>query len=423
MTFFIAVLILLALVGLPLFLILSGLALAGFFSEDLNPALYFAELLRLANNPTLIAIPLFTFGGYLLAESKAPERLVRLARALMGSLPGGLAVVALVIMALFTAFTGASGITIIAMGGLLLPALLKGGYPERFSLGLLTASGSIGLLFPPSLPLILYGVVAATPIDHLFIGGLIPGLLLVSGMSLYCVKRGMGVMGNRKNYERVPLMPAVKAAAWEIPLPVIVIGGIYGGIFTVTEAAVVTASYLVLVECFIIRDIHPVKDLPRVMKQSSVLIGGILLILGAALALTNFLVFADVPTTLLGWIQTTVKSKFAFLLLLNLFLLLVGCMMDIFSALVVVVPLILPLAVGYGIHPVHLGIIFLANLEIGYCTPPVGLNLFIACFRFKKPILTLYRAALPFLLIQLVILALITYLPELTLLPVKIFAR
>ncbi|MDP8239168.1 MAG: TRAP transporter large permease subunit [Candidatus Hatepunaea meridiana] len=421
MSLLILILVLFALIGLPLFLVLSGLALAGFISADLNPALYFAELLRLTNNPTLIAIPLFTFGGYLLAESNASKRLVRLANALMGNLPGGLALVALFIMALFTAFTGASGITIIAMGGLLLPALLKGGYSERFSLGLLTASGSIGLLFPPSLPLILYGVVAGTPIDKLFIAGIVPGLLLVSGMALYSVYIGSGTMKIRVDQPKEPLLPAIKSAIWEIPLPFIVVGGIYGGFFTVTEAAVVTASYLLIVECFIIRDLHPIRDLPRILTESSILIGGILLILGAALALTNFLIFTDVPTIMLSWIKSVVTSRFAFLLLLNVFLLIVGCMMDIFSALVVVVPLILPIALSYGIDPIHLGVIFLANLEIGYCTPPVGLNLFIASFRFKQPILKLYRAALPFLVIQLIILALITYLPQLSLFPVSLF--
>ena len=422
MSFILAALLFLTLAGLPLFLVLSGLAMAGFASADLNSALYFAELLRLANNPTLVAIPLFTFAGYLLAESKAPERLVRLARALLGDLPGGLAVVALLVMALFTAFTGASGITIVAMGGLLLPALLKGGYTEKFSLGLLTASGSIGLLFPPSLPLILYGVVSETPIDQLFIAGVIPGMLLVAGMAVFSVRKGIGVRSG-SSAEKVQLLPAVKSAAWEIPLPIIVVGGIYGGFFTVTEAAVVTAAYLTVVECFIKRDIHPVRDLPRVLTESSVLIGGILLILGAALALTNFLVYADVPTTLLGWIKVIVKSRLAFLLLLNLFLLLVGFLMDVFSALVVVVPLILPLALDYGVHPIHLGVIFLANLEIGYCTPPVGLNLFISSFRFKQPILKLYRAALPFLVIQLLILGLITYIPQLSLFPVRLFSN
>lgn len=421
MNFLFVGLALIAISGLPLFLVLSALALIGFSSADLDLSLYFAELLRLTRNPTLVAIPLFTLAGYLLAESRAPERLVRLARALVGWLPGGLAVVALMVMALFTAFTGASGVTIVAMGGLLLPALLKGGYREKFSLGLLTASGSVGLLFPPSLPLILYGVVAETSIDKLFIGGVVPGLVMVLGLSLYCVRHGLSIK-SAEGVGREPLLPALKEAGWEVALPVVVVGGIYGGLFTATEAAVVTVAYLTIVECFIIGDIHPIRDLPRVLKDSSVLIGGILLILGAALALTNYLVYADVPTVLLGWIRSAVTSPIAFLILLNLFLLMVGCLMDVFSALVVVVPLILPLALDFGIDPVHLGIIFLANLEIGYSTPPVGLNLFIASFRFNRPILKLYHATLPFLAIRLAILALVTYIPALTLYPVELFA-
>ena len=423
LSFIYIILAIIALAGLPLFLVLSVLALTGYISADINPAIYFAELLRLANNPVLIAIPLFTLAGFILAGSKAPQRLVNLANALIGGLPGGLAIVALVVMAVFTSFTGASGITIIALGGLLLPALLKDGYPERFSLGLLTASGSIGLLFAPSLPLILYGIVSETSIDNLFIGGFIPGILLVSGMAIYSVRSGSTISRQNENKPKVKLLPAVRDAIWEIPLPVIVIGGIYGGFFTATEAAVITASYLIIVECFIIGDIHPLRDLPRVLRESCVLIGSILLILGSALALTNYLVYADIPTILLGWIKSVVTSKIGFLLLLNVFLLIVGCLMDVFSALVVVVPLILPIALDYGIDPIHLGIIFLANLEIGYCTPPVGLNLFIASIRFQKPVLALYRAALPFLLIQLIILALITYVPLLTLYPVQLFGR
>lgn len=421
MSVFVICLALLAFAGLPLFLVLAALALAGFSSADLNPGLYFAELLRLAGNPTLVAVPLFTLSGYILAESHAPERLVRLARALVGWMPGGLAVVSVVLLAIFTAFTGASGITIVALGGLLFPVLLKGGYHKRFSLGLLTSSGSIGLLFPPSLPLILFGVVAETSINDLFIGGILPGLLLVSGISLYCVKQGLSV-GKTSKGKRESILPAIINARWEIPLPILVIGGIYGGFFTASEAAIVTASYLILVECFIIKDIHPFRDLPRVMVESSVLIGGILIILGSALALTNFLIYSDVPTILLTWIKSVVNSRITFLIMMNLFLLAVGCLMDVFSALVVVVPLLLPIASEFGIHPVHLGIIFLANLEIGYSTPPVGLNLFISSFRFNQPILKLYRATLPFLSIQLVILILITYIPALTLLPVKLFS-
>ena len=411
----------LAVAGVPLFLIISAIALLGFRSQGLDSVVYFAELMRLANNPTLVAVPLFTFAGYMLAESHAPERMVRLARALFGWMPAGLAVVALAVMALFTAFTGASGVTIVAMGGLLLPVLMKANYSERFSLGLLTSSGSIGLLFPPSLPLILYGVVSQTSIDKLFMGGIVPGLLLVAGMAGFAIQSRRGV--HRPAPEtKERLLPALKGAIWEAPLPIIIVGGIYGGFFTAAEASVVTVSYLLIVECFILRDLHFFKDLPRVIQESSVLVGGILVILGAALALTNFLIYADIPTAILGWIQEFVSSKVTFLLLLNVFLLIVGCLMDIFSALVVVVPLILPIAVHYGVDPLHLGIIFLANLEIGYCTPPVGLNLFIASFRFRKPILELYQATLPFLAIQLIVLILITYVPQLTLFPIKLFS-
>lgn len=422
MTFFLIGLIAAAIAGLPLFLVLSALAIAGFVSQDLAQSLYFAELIRLAENPTLVAIPLFTLAGYILAESKASNRLVRVARALIGWMPGGLAVVALAGMALFTAFSGASGITIIAMGGMLLPALLKGGYSEKFSLGLLTVSGSVGLLFPPSLPLIIYAVVAETPVDQMFIAGIAPGLVMVAALTGYCMIRARGGATVTAT-ETEPVLPALKSAVWELPLPIIVIGGIYGGFITATEAAIVTVSYLLIVECLIIRDIHPFRDLPRILVESSVLIGGILLILGAALALTNFLVYADVPTTLLVWIKSVVTSRIGFLLLLNVFLLVVGCLMDVFSALVVIVPLILPVALKFGIHPVHLGIIFLTNLEIGYNTPPIGLNLFLSSFRFNRPILSIYRSTLPFLAVQVVVLIIITYVPLITLYPLQILGK
>jgi len=299
---------------------------------------------------------------------------------------------------------------------------MKSGYKEKFSLGLLTVSGSVGLLFPPSLPLIIYAVVAETPVDKMFIAGIIPGLVMVSGLSAFCIRQGI-TQKILKDTVKEPILPAIKDSVWELPLPVIVIGGIYGGLFTVTEAAVVTVCYLIIVEVFIIRDIHPFRDLPRILTESSVLIGGILLILGAALALTNFLVYADIPMTLLDWIKSIVKTRIGFLLMLNLFLLLVGCLMDIFSALVVIVPLILPIALEFGVDPVHLGIIFLTNLEIGYNTPPIGLNLFISSFRFKRPVLKLYRSTLPFLVIQFIILLLITYIPALTMYPVDILGK
>ncbi len=417
-----------ALAGLPLFLVISAIAIYGFLTESLSISLYFAELVRLAETPTLVAIPLFTLAGYILAESNAANRLVRIARALLGWLPGGLAVVALAGMALFTAFSGASGVTIVAMGGLLFPALLKGRYEERFSLGLLTVSGSVGLLFPPSLPLIIYGLVANTPVDAMFKAGIIPGILMVVCLSLYSMYKGRNLYPRNEKSDKdkvidEPLKPILKKAIWEIPLPIIILGGIYGGFFTATEAAIVTVVYLIIVECFIIRDIHPTRELPKVIVNSTVLIGGILLIMGSALALTNYLVYIDVHAGLLGWVKSVAHSKFQFLLMLNLFLLLIGCMMDIFSALVVVVPIILPVAISYGIDPVHLGIIFLTNLEIGYNTPPIGLNLFIASFRFERPIIELYRATLPFLIIQLIVLQIITYIPALSLFSVQVFAK
>ena len=419
MSFFLITLVAIALAGLPLFLVLSILALAGYITTDQVQILYFAQLIQLAEKPTLLAIPLFTLAGFILAESRASDRLIKVARLILGWMPGGLAIVALVTMAIFTAFTGASGVTIVAMGGLLMPSLIKSGYKEKFSLGLLTASGSIGLLFPPSIPLIIYGVVSETPIDSLFIGGILPGIVIITGMAIYCFRHGL-LIKHEIEEKQESIIYAIKDAIWELLLPVVVIGGIYGGLFTVTEAAVVTVHYLIVVECFIKRDIKIIRDMPRILTESSVLVGGILVILGAALALTNVLVYLDIPTVILNWIKEIVKSPIAFLLLLNIFLLLVGFLMDIFSALVVIVPLIYPIAMGYGIDPVHLGIIFLANLEIGYCTPPVGLNLFIASFRFNRPVLSLYKAALPFLGIQLIALLLITYIPALTLFPVSI---
>ncbi len=329
MSFLPVVLIVIALAGLPLFLVLSLLALYGYVSIDQVPILFFTEFSKLAKNSTLVAIPLFTLAGFILAESRASDRLVAVARVLLGWLPGGLAIIAVLTMALFTAFTGASGVTIVAMGGLLFPSLLRSGYKEKFSLGLLTASGSVGLLFPPSLPLIIYGVVSETPINKLFIGGIIPGMLMITGLVLYCIKHGLKLKVGQDSIE-TPVLPSVKAAIWEMLLPVVVVGGIYTGYFTATEAAIVTVLYLLIVECYITRDIHPIRDLPRILSESSILIGGILMILGAALALTNVLVDIEAPEIALGWIRSVVTSRFVFLLLLNLFLLVVGFMMDIF---------------------------------------------------------------------------------------------
>lgn len=409
------ILILLALLGAPLFSIIAAIALLSFHFLGIDTSAVIVEMYRLASAPTLIAIPLFTFAGYILAESKSPKRLVNLSNALFGWLPGGLAIVALVTCAFFTAFTGASGVTIVAIGGLLYPILKKEGYTENFSLGLMTSSGSLGLLFPPSLPIILYAIVAKINIDQLFLAGIIPGFLLILLLSIYCIRTGVVAKIPKTSFNWKNLFLALKAAIWEIPLPFIIIGGIYGGFFTATEAAAITAFYVLIIEVFVYRDLSLFKDVPRIMKESMVLVGGILVILGAALGLTNYLIDEQVPMKILSFMQNFISSKILFLIMLNILLLIVGCMMDMFSAIIVVVPLIVPIAKEFGVDPVHLGVIFLTNLEIGYFTPPVGLNLFISSFRFEKPVLKLYVAALPFFLIYLVALLIITYVPELSL--------
>jgi tripartite ATP-independent transporter DctM subunit len=408
-------LILFALFGTSLFVIIASVALIAFFFADIDSSAVIIELYRLASQPILLAIPLFTFAGYLLAESKTPQRLVELSRAFFGWLPGGLGIVTLVSCAVFTAFTGASGVTIIALGGLLYPVLKKENYPEKFNLGILTASGNLGLLFPPSLPIILYGLISETSIDKLFIAGIIPGMLMVTLMSIYSVNRMQKINPNIEAFSIKKAWQATKNAAWEIPLPFIILVGIYGGFFTVTEAAAVTAFYVLIVEVFIYKEVSLTKGLPKVMKDSMILVGGILVILSAAMGLANYMIYDEIPMQILEWMKNYITSKVAFLLVLNVFLLIVGALMDIFSAILVIVPLITPIALSFGVDPVHLGIIFLANLGIGYSTPPVGMNLFIASFRFEKPVLKLYVATIPFLIILLIALALITYIPELSL--------
>lgn len=409
------ILILLALLGAPLFAIIGAFAMLSFAAEGIESSAVMVELYRICSSPTLVAIPLFTFAGYALAESKTPVRLVNLARALFGSFRGGLSVVALVTCAVFTAFTGASGVTIVALGGLLLPILLKEQYPERFSLGLITASGSLGLLFPPSLPLILYALVAKISIDKLFAAGILPGIFLVAALSLYGIRVGKKADVPTTPFSWANLRKAAREAIWEIPLPIIIIGGIYSGAFTATEAAAVTAFYVLVVEVFIYKDLHLFRDIPRVMRESMVLVGAILMIIGTAMGLTNYLVDEQVPMKLFELTQRFIDSPAMFLIVLNVFLILVGMMMDIFSAIIVVVPLIIPIALAYGIDPVHLGIIFLTNLEIGYLTPPVGLNLFISSIRFKKNVFTIVRSTLPYIAILLIALIVITYVPSLSL--------
>jgi len=413
-------LLLLAILRTPLFAIIAASAMLGFYSEDIHLSVISIEIYRLAEMPILLAIPLFTFAGYLLGESQASTRLVDLSNHLLGWLPGGLAIVAIFTCALFTAFTGASGVTIIALGALLYPALKQAGYSENFNLGLLTSSGSLGLLFAPSLPLILFGVVAQQMaldqpigIDQLFLAGIFPGLLMLVMLSIYSMYQPRNT-SEKKGFDATKALAALNAAKWEIPLPIIVLGGIYGGYIAVSEAAAVTALYVLVVEVLVMREIT-FRQLPNIMRESMVLVGGIMIIIGASLASTNYMIDADIPTRLFELIQQHIDDKLTFLILLNLFLLALGMILDIFSAIVIIVPIILPIAVGYGVHPVHLGIIFLANMQLGYFTPPVGMNLFIASYRFEKPIMTLYRATIPFFFILLVAVLIITYWPALSL--------
>jgi len=400
--------------GAPLFTVFSGLTLFLLFFGHIDSSAMIIEMHRIATTPILVAIPLFTFAGYLLSESKAPRRLIGLTDALLGWLPGGLSIIALITCSAFTALTGATGLTIIALGGILLPALLQGKYPEKFSLGLVTNSGTLGLLFPPSLPIIIYAIVSKVQINQLFLAGLLPGILMVVLLSAFSVQKAIVEDIPRTKFNTSRMFKAIREAIWELPLPLVVLGGIYSGFFAVSEAAAITAVYVFLVEVVIYRDIKW-RELPQVMRKSMVLVGGILIILGAALGFTNYLIDAEVPMKLFNLFKTYTDSPLIFLILLNLFLLVVGCLLDIFSALIVVVPLITPVASAYGINPIHLGIIFLANLQIGALTPPVGMSLFISSLRFEKPMSKIISASLPFIIVLLLVLAIITYVPWLSL--------
>lgn len=414
------ILIIIALLGAPLFAIIGGSAIWGFHSDEIDLQVIAIEIFRLAEMPVLLAIPMFTLAGYLLGESQAPKRLVRITNALMGWMPGGLAIVSLIACALFTAFTGASGVTIVALGALLYPALKQAGYPDKFNLGLITTSGSLGLLFAPSLPLILYGVVAQqvgteqpVSIDDLFLAGILPGLLMVALLSAWSMwKQPPGQLKTEFDWHEI--FAALKESAWELPLPFLILGGIYSGFFVISEAAAVTVMYVLVVEVLIKREVL-FKDLPRIIREAMVMVGAIIIILGVSLASTNYMIDADIPSRIFEAIRAHIDDKWTFLILLNIFLLGLGMILDIFSALIIIVPIILPIAAGYGIHPVHLGLVFLANMQLGYFTPPVGMNLFIASYRFEKPVMELYRATLPFFFILLGAVLVITYWPDLSL--------
>ena len=403
-----------AAVGAPIFSVLGGAAVLLFMADGVTPATVLIETYSLSVSPTLPAIPLFTLAGFILAEGHASTRMLRVFRAWFGWIPGGTAVVCAILCTFFTAFTGGSGVTILAVGGVLFPALLKEGYRDRFSLGLLTTSGSLGLLLPPSLPLILYAVVAQIPIENLFIGGVLPGILLTAMIAAWGVREGVVSGTPRHPFRAREAAAALWAAKWELAMPFVVIVSMFSGIATAVEAAALTACYALLIQAVIHRDLNIRRDLLRVFVECVLVIGGVLVILGVAVGLTNYLVGVQLPAKLVAWVQAHIESRLAFLLALNLFLLVVGWLMEIFAAIVVVVPLIVPLGMAFGIHPVHLGIIFVANLELGFLTPLVGINIFLASYRFKRPVLEVCRATLPFMAILGIGVLVITYVPWLT---------
>ena len=422
-TLAIAVVAGLALLEIPLFIVIAGLTVVCLYAASHNwmaLQVVLIEMNRLASMPVLVALPLFTFTGVLLTETAAPRRIMNLLQALFGWLPGGLAIAALCSCAFFTALTGASGVTIVALGSVLYPVLRQEGYREPFTLGLLTTSGSIGLLFPPSLPVILYGVISQIDITRLFKAALLPGILLLGALSLYAAAnqwlRGRENGNSRSSPVSWPrIKSAFAAAIWDWPILGVLVVGVYGGFVTIAEVAAVILLYVAVIECFVLKEIDFRRQLPGIMVESAMLSGAILVILGFALGFTGYLVDEQIPDRLLKYLTDLTESRILFLAGLNIFLLAAGCIMDIFSATMIIVPIIVPIALKYGVDPVHLGVVFLVNLEIGYSTPPVGINLFIASLKFRRPVVQLYRASWPYLVLLLVLLAVITYVPELSL--------
>ena len=422
MLFFIIItLLLFAWFGAPLFTLILSVSIIGFTYQEIDLTVIPIELYRITNTPLLLALPLFTFTGFLMSESNTSYRLVRLSSTLLGWIPSQLVLVTLIASAAFTAFTGATGVTIVALGALLYPALKESGYSEKFSLGLITTSGSLGLLLPPSLPLILYVVVVQQlnleqniSIEQVFLAGILPTLLMIVTLFCWSIWQTRKQPVSKKKYNNKELLSALRESIWELPLPFIVLGGIFSGIFAVSEAAAVTALYIIIVEVFIYKEVS-LSQLPKIIENSVTMIGGILLILACALAMTNYLIDAEIPILFFEWIQNHIDSQITFLLLLNIFLLILGAILDIFSAIVIISPLIVPVAISFGVHPVHLGIIFLANMQLGYLTPPVGMNLFIASYRFNKSIFYIYRSTIVMMLLLLACVLIITYIPALSL--------
>ncbi len=400
--------------GAPIFVGLGGAAVLLFWSSYVPISAIPAETYRIVVSPTLPTIPLFTLAGYILAEGGASKRMLKLFRGCFGWIPGGTPVMVVILCGFFTALTGGSGVTILALGGLLAPLLIQEGYSRIFALGLVTISGSLGLLFPPSLPAIIYGVTAGVSIKNIFIAGIIPGILLISAIAMWAIRQGKVDQIERHSFNLKNVLSILWATKWEAFIPIGVLFGIFGGFTTLVETAAITTVYVLIVEVFIYKDLK-FKQIPKIIIDCSTLIGGVLIILGVAMGLTSYLVDAQIPIRLLEWVQTFIGSKYLFLLMLNIFLLLAGCLMDIFSAIIVVVPLIAPLGLHFGIDPVHLGIIFIANLELGFLTPPVGMNLFLSAYRFNESMPVIYKATLPFFLVRLAVVIAITYLPILSL--------
>ncbi len=409
------ILVLLALVGAPLFVVLAGGGLLASNYADISPDILIIEMHRLASTPNMIAIPLFTFAGVLMANGGAPQRLVNFYRAALGWMPGGLAIVTIGTCAFFTSYSGASGVTILALGGLLYPILVGEGYHERFSLGLLTTSGSLGLLFAPSMAIMIYSIVAGVGIDKMFLAGVVPGALLMIMLAIYSMVHGSHLHVAKHAFDFKTLVVTARGAIWDIFLPIGIVFGIFGGYVSIMEAAAATAAYVIFIEVVVHRTIDLKTRFFGLLVESCILFGSLLIILLVALGLTNLMIDAQLPMQMLEVLERHITSPLEFLILLNLFLLIVGAMMDIFSAIIVVAPLIIPLATRYGVDPIHLGVIFLANLEIGYSTPPLGINLFIASQRFGKSIVTLFKSTLPFLALMIIWLMLVTYIPELSL--------
>jgi C4-dicarboxylate transporter, DctM subunit len=409
--------------GSPVFAAMSGLGMVLFWREATPVSAVTAEIYRLIASPTLPAIPLLTATGFVLADTRAPHRLVRFFRALFGFMPGGVAVLVAAVCALFTAFTGGSGVTIIALGGLVYPILIEDGYSESFSLGLVTAAGSLGLLFPPSLPVILYSVVAKVPADQLFIAGMMPGFLLLIIVAVYGISVGRRVQSQRQPFAWREALAATWEAKWELSIPLVMALLFGSGLASLLETSAFACAYTMVIACFIHRDLHPWRQLPQVLVRAAALVGAVLILLSCAMGLTSYLVDAQIPDQLLGFVKYHIHSPLVFLLVLNIVLLVLGSVLEIFSAIVVLTPLVIPLGAAFGIHPIHLGVIILANLELGFLFPPVGLNLFLSSSRFGKPMVALYHYVLPFLFILGIGVLLITYVPALSLGVLNLLSR